>query len=349
MVTSLTHVEALNAELHQLVRSGIPLEAGLAAAGKRGQRSLQGLCERVQQRLEQGESLEQILDSEASVPDLMVAAVAAGVRTGQPAVLLEILSDYASEVISMRSKVVQAATYPLIILTIICWLLFSVAGHYSTVLLIATSVKMSSDQQLSAIVLPLLRLTQEFPEWVYLPPALLTALVAWWIYSGRSSALRFGRIGGVIALLPGMRVLITNLQSWGLCRLLLQLVRCETPFPDALTCCSRAIGPTHLGKQLQELSRVTASGDAISQQNTHCLPPLLSISLIQSAGDEQLLIQALSSAEVFYRNRFDQGLMWYQLLLSPAMFLLLGGGGVLIYSLLVFWPIVQLYLSLSLP
>jgi len=55
----------------------------------------------------------------------------------------------------------------------------------------------------------------------------------------------------------------------------------------------------------------------------------------------------LRSAAQFYRQRFERGMMWMQLAMPIVMFLFLGGGCVLIYSLLVFWPVITLYNSLA--
>lgn len=49
----------------------------------------------------------------------------------------------------------------------------------------------------------------------------------------------------------------------------------------------------------------------------------------------------------YYRQQFERGQLLLQLILPTALFLLITVGSVLAYSLLVFWPVVELYKGIS--
>lgn len=348
MSAGLDQLKAFTQELTQLIDGSLPLEGSLRSAGRLRGNQLESLCERVQAKLEQGDRLDEILAAESSLPDILTIAVFAGARTGRPAMMLEVMGDFVSEVIQFRSRIVRAAMYPMIIMAIISFLLATVVqSHLASFLRLLVTTDLSAE--VPSALTELLRLNIAYPAWVLIPPFLLLAVVCWWYLSGRSSALRFGRGAGLFTVLPGFRSLLSNLQSWIFCRLILQLLRHELPLQDALTIASRAAKGSSVSKDLLRLAgQIEAGGDCRSSELTH-LPPLLAACLIREERSEQQMLQSLSSAEAFYRDQFEQRVMWNQLLLPPAMFFTVGGGSVLAYALLVFWPIFEVYLMLGKP
>ncbi len=346
MSAGLDQLKAFTLELTQLMRGHLPLESSLRAAGRFRGSQLQTLCERVQGRLEQGERLDDILAAESALPEILTIAVVAGARTGRPAIMLEVMGDFVGEVIQLRTRIVRAAMYPMVIMAIISLLLSVVVqDHLSKFLTLTTDLAAELPTALSSVLV----LNITFPQWVLIPPFLILSIVFWWYLSGRSAALRFGGGAGLLVVLPGFRALLQNLQGWVFCRLLLQLLRHELPLQDALTIASRAAAGSRFSKELLRLAhQIEAGGDCRGIELPH-LPPLLAACLVRGERSEKQMQHSLSSAEAFYRGRFEHQVMWNQLLLPPAMFITVGGGSVLAYALLVFWPIFEFYLMLGKP
>jgi len=49
----------------------------------------------------------------------------------------------------------------------------------------------------------------------------------------------------------------------------------------------------------------------------------------------------------FYRTRLDRNLAWLKLLMPVMLFIVIGGGCVLTYAIMVFWPVTELYRNIG--
>ena len=77
------------------------------------------------------------------------------------------------------------------------------------------------------------------------------------------------------------------------------------------------------------------------------LPPLLKACLQQTGRDEQRLGIRLQAVAEFYRSRLEFNTTWLRAVMPIVLFLLIGGGTILVYAMAVFWPVVEVYRSLS--
>ena len=72
---------------------------------------------------------------------------------------------------------------------------------------------------------------------------------------------------------------------------------------------------------------------------------MLRACLKQVEHSESRMVHRLHSVAEFYRNRLDRNSTWLKLLMPIAMFIVIGGGCVLLYSAMVFWPMSEMYRS----
>ncbi|MEN9553749.1 MAG: ral secretion pathway protein [Planctomycetota bacterium] len=349
MTLTIEDIEHLSQEIRHLMQAGLPLESSLASAGMGRSRRLQAFLSALQQRLERGESLPQILESQTSRnARMLTVAIGAGLKSGRPALAIELMGDYAADILELRSGIVRAAAYPMVIVGVASLMLMLVVQHFLTHYYDFAVMQMGvvSDPRLVG----LLQWTQQYPAWVFGPPAVLCAVVLFWVLSGRASAMTFRGPEKLLLLLPGLKSIVRDLQCYTLTRMLALLTDNGLTLPESLTLAGVSSGNAVFERTCRGLAAVVSRGGmlaTVSAAESAGIPPLLMCCLKQVESQEERMRYRLRSAAQFYRQRFERGMMWMQLAMPMVMFLFLGGGCVLIYSLLVFWPVITLYNSLA--
>jgi len=109
-----------NQELLGIVRSGIPLDEGLAMVGKElGSSRLRTAIEQAQSRVRQGASLSQAIAEQQGVfPESYRNLIAVGERMGSLGEVLEYLINHYRRQVRFQRTVQSLATYPLTVLTV---------------------------------------------------------------------------------------------------------------------------------------------------------------------------------------------------------------------------------------
>lgn len=122
---------ALNEEIAGMARAGLPLDQGLTAlAHEMGRGRLQRVTQALADDLRAGKTLPEALDRQAGqVPPFYAGLVTAGVRTGRIGEVLATLTAYARTVSNLRTIVVDALFYPLVVL-FFATILFGVVGFF---------------------------------------------------------------------------------------------------------------------------------------------------------------------------------------------------------------------------
>lgn len=107
----------LNEEIAGMARAGLPLDQGLRAlAGEMGHGRLQRVTAELADDLRAGYTLPEALERRGSqTPPFYAALVGAGIRTGRIGDVLSTLTTYARTVAEVRSTIVSALLYPLVI------------------------------------------------------------------------------------------------------------------------------------------------------------------------------------------------------------------------------------------
>ena len=104
-------------QLSVLVAAGIPLEEALRAVGKQSEKAhVQHLLMSVRSKVMEGHSLANALQQAGRLPDLYIATIAAGERSGHLDLILDQLSDYTENRFAMQKKVQGAMIYPIILM-----------------------------------------------------------------------------------------------------------------------------------------------------------------------------------------------------------------------------------------
>lgn len=104
-------------QLSVLVAAAIPLEEALRAVAKQSEKAhVQNLLLSVRSKVLEGYSLANTLQQSGHFPDLYIATIAAGERSGHLDLILDQLSDYTENRFAMQKKVQGAMIYPIILM-----------------------------------------------------------------------------------------------------------------------------------------------------------------------------------------------------------------------------------------
>ncbi|MCU4351222.1 type II secretion system inner membrane protein GspF [Acinetobacter ursingii] len=104
-------------QLSVLVAAAIPLEEALRAVAKQNEKAhVQNLLLSVRSKVLEGHSLAQGMQQSGRFPDLYIATIAAGERSGHLDLILDQLSDYTENRFAMQKKIQGAMIYPIILL-----------------------------------------------------------------------------------------------------------------------------------------------------------------------------------------------------------------------------------------
>lgn len=104
-------------QLSVLVAAGIPLEEALRAVAKQSERPhVQSLLLAVRARVLEGHALASAMQQAGRFPELYIATIAAGERSGHLDLILEQLADYTENRFAMQKKIQGAMIYPIILM-----------------------------------------------------------------------------------------------------------------------------------------------------------------------------------------------------------------------------------------
>jgi general secretion pathway protein F len=104
-------------QLSVLVAAAIPLEEAIRAVGKQSEKPhVQNLLMSVRSKVLEGHSLAQALQQSGRFPDLYIATISAGERSGHLDLILDQLSDYTENRFAMQKKIQGAMIYPIILM-----------------------------------------------------------------------------------------------------------------------------------------------------------------------------------------------------------------------------------------
>ena len=104
-------------KLSVLVAAAIPLEEAIRAVGKQSEKvHVQNLLMSVRSKVLEGHSLAQGLQQSGRFPELYIATIAAGERSGHLDLILDQLADYTENRFAMQKKIQGAMVYPIILM-----------------------------------------------------------------------------------------------------------------------------------------------------------------------------------------------------------------------------------------
>ncbi len=345
---TLDQLIALSDEMAALVRAGVPLDRGLVAAGRDLRGRAGRLAERLGERVGQGDALATALEADGdAVPEFYRAVVEAGIRSGRLSKALEGLAAYARSFADTRRAIGLALLYPVLVLLLayglfvmfVVWVAPRIAETFATFHLAGVSV------------LDVLRwLGDRLIYWVPIVPVAVLLLVIGWLHSGRASALRPGRLSGLLGLVPGMRSILDLSQTADFADLLALMVEHGVPLGRGIALAAEATGSPKLRAAAAEVALRMERGDPGDGAATGPggLPPMLAW-VIATSGARGPLAPALRHAAATYRSCASRRAEALQAVLPSVLLCAVGAVAGVVYILAVFTPVIALWRELALP
>ena len=335
-------------EAAALVRAGLPLDGMAGTSSRVSAGKLQTLVETVQRQIADGKSVAEVIDSAPSATErLVTATVAAGLASGKLQDSLEMLGDVASDVKLIRQRLKAALMYPALIMVIACGLFAFFIRHF----LVATTQAMHGPQSsLSPVLATLLEWDQVYWWWPLGIPIAMVLLVVIPLFCRPAGIINLRGTENLVKLIPGVRAVLTSLQFYHASRVLSLLIHNSVPLSEALvisgTCSERAGLNSAFRKAAGDLESGDLASAGIDQMwKSGQLPPLLAVALKDSNGSEQRLKLSLTGVTSHYHRRLETGLLILRQYVPVGLTVFVAGTTVLLYSVSVFWPMVELYTS----
>lgn len=332
---TLDQLIALNDEIGALVRLGVPLEEGLAQVGRETPGPSGQLIERVAQRLQQGQSLEQVLTEHAEeFPPVYCAVVRTGLASGRLAAALEAMARSARRLAQSRRMIVAGLIYPLIVF-LIAWglFVFYTIGPAHMFLYLIDDFGLPGRAFFAMLV--------EWGRWaVYWGPAgavvVLLLVGLWWVVSARASLADPSQAHALLGWIPGMGRLLRAYQAATFTDLVAMLLEHRVPLPEALVLAADATGGRRLVQASREVAEAVRRGEPLSSR-LHALrrfPPLVAW-LMSSGQATDALPKPLRQAAQMYHQRATYQFEATRIFVPIFLTLVIGGGVTLAFALMV--------------
>jgi len=344
---TLEQLTALNDEVAALVRAGVPLELGLGHLGTDMPGRLGQLSTTLANRMSRGESLPDILASDPSCfPPVYRAIVETGLRTGCLASALETVSSTTRRLTHSRQMVVTSFVYPVFVF-LLAWTLFVLfVAQY------APWVAPYFQEMSPAAARPMVWLASIGHSaiiWGPLVPVFVIALGSlWWHQASRASLVQPHSRRLLLEWIPWMGPMLRSFRISAFADILALLVENEVPLPEAIRLAAEATGDTRMIDASQAMAAALQRGEKFNDvHNEPCLfPPLLS--WLMSAGHERSsLLPGLRHAADAYHRRAVHQAETARVFLPVLLTVVIGGGALLVYALMVFVPWITLLHALA--
>ena len=352
---SLEDIALLNDEICALARAGVPLQLGLRSTAGGLRRQAAAVVDTLADHVAAGHTLDQAMDlQQDSFPPAYRALVTAGIKTGQLDQALVSMSRFARSLDQLRQRISLAMFYPTLVL-LIAW------GLWATFLLTLFPGLDSAIADFGGAdgsVQSLMRTAAAtVPFWLpTLPLAILFGGASWWTsqrwlleshnhqtgwHPGRAAASLFRR-------LPWIGPILSNFHLSNFTELLALLLKHEVPLSHAVPLAIDASGDPKLTASREQIVIEIENGSSLSDvlQKSGTVTPFLHW-MLQSAESLGTQQNALSQATTILRQRAEHRVEWFELVFPALVLAIVGGGTVLIYSLSVFLPTIELFDTLN--
>lgn len=327
----LDDLTALNDEIGALARAGVPIGKGLLEMGRDMPRQIGGAAQLIGKRLEQGQSIDEVLaDESLDIPAAYRAVVTTGVRTGHLPVAVEKLAGTLRRIAEVRNMLKVASIYPIALVIIACCLFgFLIRPIHRTL------YDLLVDEDLATGWLPkFLYVIATYGHWLILIAAILCILVwIWWVaaafvsdksWLGRSA----GRFPGVTQMRRiGSRAAFADV--------LAMLVEQQMPLTEAIPLAASTCGDDNIRADADRLSKHIGQGGAQRDRwepSKHGIPPMLAWQLTNATQGDNLQT-GLRRLANHYSQEVENMNYWLQRELPVWLVGVLGGGIVVAYAL----------------
>ncbi|MDH4098976.1 MAG: type II secretion system F family protein [Nitrospirota bacterium] len=327
-----------NQEFITLVRAGMPIVNALDVVSRRvANKHFKAVLDEMKKEIRAGLALSDAASRHPSIfPDLYVATVRSGEKSGDLVVVLGRYVRYLKRLIALRRKVLSAMTYPVFLLLILgallafllLYLVPTFSGIYADFkgdLPLATKILITTTQAGKAFALPI----------ILALISLVVAAVLWYrTDKGRlffdSAKLRVPFLGSVLELYAVSQFT----------RTLGSLLGGGVPPVGALDMASASIPNRALSAKLIEaVSRVREGGSISAALEKTGVVPEMTVRMIEVGESSGALEDMLGEISDFYEDEIETKLSTLTSLIEPVLLLFMGiviGGIVVVMYLPIF-------------
>lgn len=341
---------ALNEEIGALIRAGVPLELGLRQYGGSISGGLGRFSTRLADRMSAGQSLQDAIDEEGDhLPGVYRAVVEAGLRAGRLPESLEALSVVARVLLKLHRQIVAALIYPAIVVTLM-WLMTIFFAEFIIPHFLSTWDNLHLEPGPAVKMLAMIR--ESLPIWRLGVPLLAVAALIWLRFAGRrNSATPAGRLVESrlhrFAWIPGV---VQNYDYATFLRILSLLIDHETPLHEALVLAGYSTGNRRIIIDSTEVAERLQGGESLQESLNQAtrLPRFLRW-MLRSGEENGKLNETLKLAADVYEKRASRRAELLRVVLPVVLTIFVAGSVTLLYGVMLFAPIRELYEKLGQP
>jgi type IV pilus assembly protein PilC len=338
---------ALNEEIAGMARAGLPLAPGLLAlAGEMGRGNLQRVTQALAEDMIAGKTLPEALAKQSNhVPPFYAGLVGAGVRTGRIADVLATLTIYARTLTNVRSLIVEAFFYPVIVL------IFAVGlfGFLSFVILPQfDSIFSEFQMQLPLVTQGVLALSRKPLEYLFAPALVLIVGFVFFRILVRSTPM--GRLvwARLIYSLPIIGTLLRAARLMSFTELLAILIDNEIPLPEAFRLAGAASSDPVMAGKAREIDNDLKEGLPLGTvlKGRGLVPEW--VSWMAGMGEQRgSLGKSLHLVADLYRRQVEMRAAILRNVLPPIMILATAGLFTALFVISVMLPMIKLMEGLA--
>ena len=317
-----------------------PLEEALRTIGRQAEQPhVQHVLLSVHGAVLEGRRLSEAMGREAaSFPPLYRAMVAAGESSGTLPHILERLANLLERQAQVRSKVLSALAYPVILAFVATFVVFALM-----IFVVPQVVEQFEDvgQELPLLTRVVIGLSEFLAAWWW---ALALVLIGSALLAGRAlkeEALRF-RFDRALLRLPLLGRLLRDLHAARMSRTLSTMIASRLPLLEGLKLTTQTVHNRALRAASADITESIRTGGSLSAalRRAGIFPPLL-VYLAASGEASGKLDIMLERAADYLEREFDTFTATALSLLEPAIIVLMGGiVAIIVLSILL--PILQL-------
>ncbi len=333
-------VATMTSQLSTLVGASIPMVEALSALLEQVEKpALKVVLADVKEKVNEGSSLAKALQAHPKVfDDLYVNMVAAGEQSGALDLVLERLTQHTEAMLALRSKVVTALIYPL--------LMAGVGVSLLTLIFVVVIPKMrklfdSFGEGLPLLTRMLLGASDLFNDWWWLLLGLTLAgtfLFRHWVKTEKGRK----RWDSLLLQAPVLGKILRTIAVSRFCRTLSTLLASGVPILTALQIVQRVVGNVVLAKAVEQAANNIREGQsvAVPLRQSGEFPPLVChmIAIGERTGELEPMLEKVANA---YDTTVERALSAFTSMLEPMLIVLMGGTiGVTALALLL--PMMQM-------
>ncbi|MCC5855668.1 MAG: type II secretion system inner membrane protein GspF [Idiomarina sp.] len=327
-------------QLATLINAALPIEQALQAVADQTEKPrLQKMLMSVRSRVVEGYSLaEGMRDFPGVFDDLFCAMVAAGEKSGHLDEVLERLADYTEQQQAMKSQIMQAAVYP-IVLTVVA------IGVVAFLLAVVVPQIVEQFTDMGATLPWVTRLLIAISDWlqsygIFLVLAILLSLVGW-AQLMRKQEFRY-KVHCKMLRIPFIGKLIRGVNTARFARTLSILSASAVPLLEGLRITSSVLGNLRMREVVEEAADRVREGSSLRAALAHSklFPPMMlhMIASGERSGEiEQMLRRCADNQDNEFKNVVSVSLKIFEPVLILTMATI-----VLFIVLAIIMPILEL-------